>query len=829
MSEGRALVYPQALAFGARSLSVPERGNVLCVSALLPFRLTDGEALKPADWYEAISQLGGPQVAPDAMTPLPAAEVLLLGPLPPVVDARRDAFLRCGGAARAFILHRDPAAPEAAWSADANAAIWHEDDNPGGRGGPGDERPPLIVDAERPERPLWLGPTSFDHPVRLRRIGAPDEQSGTGWPRDASPEALHEAHRAFWAPSLHPGDPLVLTGLGAEDLDTALPPYRVSVASARAPDGRWVSEIVRIHCVTLLPAADMGAVIWRAAIEVGDDILCEKVVALVAALEDVNAPARDEQDFAAIAVDRWMNPERTLDDRPLLPAAMAAAVQSIFAKPPDGDPLTERQAAAEEWMKQEMGLGSDNPFTAAPDDAEFVNQVQQATEGEETPDLNEIGDIATAALATSQKRHEEAGLKRPEREDSRAPESRGERLDTEIERRLSGPYQTHHELTIREQIRANASDSMDADDLLRKLGDARALSPDPPLFWPALPEDEAARFGEKFQERLAQADPDRHVDVSGAVIGPASDILSGEPADRRLISNRRIEALLAEETVWRDVEFENCQLLNASFASARFENCEFRDCLFEEVNLSHATLENSRFQDCQFLNLQCQEPVWIECRFENCTLTGVSLSSASVRDLEFRGGSWQDVQWSQGLMVRVALREMELDTVTWAMTHAPHTCFENCKMFKVWVLAKGFPGSEFKGVEATTSGFLSTCHFDETRFERTRFVETGFTNAVFKDAHFAPGCRFEACDLSGAVFENARLGEVRFLNCSMATSQWSDTDANGAWFLGSILRGVDFADTRLAQAVFTDADIDGTVFEPDNTIGADFRGTVRPD
>ena len=410
----------------------------------------------------------------------------------------------------------------------------------------------------------------------------------------------------------------------------------------------------------------------------------------------LHAPTRDEQDFAEIAVDRWMNPERTLDDRPLLPAAMAAAVPSLFAKPPDGDPLTERQAAAGEWMKEEMGLGTDNPFATAPDQAGFINQAQQATDGEEAPDLNEVGDIAAAALAASQKRHEEAGLKHPEREDSRDPESRGQRLDTEIARRISEPYQTHHEITIKEQIHAHASEALDADDLLRKLSDARALSPDPPLFWPALPEDEAVRFGEEFQQRLAEADPDRHIDVSGAIIGSAIDIRSGAAEERRLISGRRIEALLAEETVWRNVEFENCQLLNASFASARFENCEFRDCLFEQVNLSRATLENSRFQDCQFQNLQCQEPVWIECRFDNCTLTAVSLSEASVRDLEFRGGTWRDVQWSQGLMVRVALREMELDTVTWAMTHAPHTCFENCTMFKVWVLAKGFPGSEIQ-------------------------------------------------------------------------------------------------------------------------------------
>ena len=102
-----------------------------------------------------------------------------------------------------------------------------------------------------------------------------------------------------------------------------------------------------------------------------------------------------------------------------------------------------------------------------------------------------------------------------------------------------------------------------------------------------------------------------------------------------------------------------------------------------------------------------------------------------------------------------------------------------------------------------------------------------FTAAAFNDAKLAPDCRFERCNFTGAVFANAELAGVRFLDCGMAPSTWSGSNAPDAWFLGSLLRGVDFSDTVLSRAVFADADIDGARFDPAQTIGADFRGTVR--
>ena len=202
MSEARSLVFPRAIALGARPLTVPGSANVLVVSAFHAFRLADGAHVLPAAWYETVAGHAGADVVPDSMAPLPGAELLVLGAVPPLAGQTRKAVVRCGSLEGRVTLRRDPERPDAPFVPGVAAAVWHEDDNPEGRGGPDDERPALIVSDRDPVRPVWFGPTPFDHPLRLRRVGTPDAQSGAGWPRDADPPcSMKRIRRSVPTPS----------------------------------------------------------------------------------------------------------------------------------------------------------------------------------------------------------------------------------------------------------------------------------------------------------------------------------------------------------------------------------------------------------------------------------------------------------------------------------------------------------------------------------------------------------------------------------------------------------------------------------------------------
>lgn len=823
MSEGRSLVFPRAVALGARPLTVPGGRTVLVASGFHAFRLSDGAHVPPATWYETVAVHAGPQAIPDAMVPLPGAELLVLGPVPPVEGQMRRASVRCGVLARDVVLCRDPSRTEKPFVPDVEAAIWHEEDNPVGRGGPDDDRPALILAEHDPEVPIWFGRTPFDHPLRLRQVGTPDAESGTAWPKDASPAAYHDAHPGFWAETLSPGDPLAFDGLGPTSLDSRLPCYRMAITSGRE-DGRWIVEPTRIHSVTLIPSADTGAVFWRASINLGDDILGESIHALIAALEDVDAAPKDPEYWGRIAARRWLEPHTSLDDRPLLPRELAAAVALPFAMAED-DPMKERHAAAEAWIKDEVGMDGNNPFAelAPQEHTSLVEEAIETSEREdEPPSADNLEEVANRALAASRQRHEEAGFGQPGDDTHREPETRGDRLEAEIERRLSGPYQSPRDQDVLNTIRDHHVDGMDGDDIMAKLSHARRINHDPPLAWPVMEDEESRRFGDAFCDLVQQGDPPSHLDISAAAVVARS----GEAARCR-IGNRNFQGLLAEHTVWNGAMFVDCVFLESSFCQARFKDCEFRNCRIEDTNLSKAELAGCRFLDCTFAGLVIVEPSWLENRFEGCVLEEVSMTDAAMRDTVFTGGSWTKVDVADGLLMDMTYKDFKMNEVTLSEVMAPQCRFERVAMTKVWVMGKGPAACVFEDVDADTCGFLGTVRFDRSTFSSVRFTKTGFTNAIFADNEFSAGCQFDRCDLSGTTFASIGMEGIRFIECSMTGTKWSGVRAANGWFFGALLRGVDFGDTELANAVFTDADLEGTRLLPDKTIGADFHGTIR--
>ena len=826
MSEGRPLVFPQAIGFGARALPVPGTGHTLCASAFFAFHLADGSPLPPAEWYQAVAGSAGPDTVPDSMAPLPGAEILVFGKLDPVAGESREARLRCGPVDRHFVLQADPDDPEADIDPRLHNAAWHEQDNPSGRGGPDDDRIPLIVTAGDRETPLWLGPTPLDHAARLRRAGTATDSPGGGWPDDAMPEVLYEAHPAFWAEALHPGDPLQFGGLAGPDVDTRLPPYRVTIASGHEDAEMSVRTGTRIHGVSLIPGAGVGAAFYRVGIPLGGDVLGESVVVLVAALEDMDSPVRDAEEYMSIAVDRWEDPVRMLDDRPLLPKALAAAVTLPFAVP-DDDVMAERRAATEAWIQNETGLPAGTPF-ASPEGMDFDTQMEAAATPEDDatpPDVDAVEAVAIAALGESKRRHGGTGFDSDDidPDEPREPVLRGEELEREIESRLAAPFATPHEVAMAEQIASARVETLDAGEVLAKLADARATNPYPVLFWPALDGREGRRFGDEVSQRLAEEDLKPHIDISSAVIDAG--------ADGCRVSGRRLADLLAEETTWQGVEFSACEVVRSSFANGRFENCTFNGCTFEKVNLSRATLSENRFVDCTFTDLQIIDPTWMNCRFDRCVLERVTLDNAAMRDLAFVDGRWQELSWTDGLLVDILYRGTEMRDVCFVETPAPQQRFEAVSMYRVWSVSKGFAGSVFEDVEAEQCGFLKA-HFGETPFRALEIRGGWLHRRGIQGREVGAGLPdSNAATSTDAVFDECGAGGGRdFLDCGMAPSvPGAAANAPDAWFFGSLLRGVDFGDTVLSRAVFADADIDGAKFDPAQTIGADFRGTVRAD
>ena len=868
--EGWSITYPKLVGFGARALTVPGRGNVLCASAFLPFRLQDGDLLEPAVWYEAVREFGGEGSIPDTVAPLPRAELLLLGGVARVEGDERLCDVRCGGVEVELLLRPDgeAAGPQ---PMDAAAAVWHETDNPGGRGGPDDRRPPLIVDRNHPGRPVWLGATSHLHPARQRRLGDPGENAVAGWPGDASSASFHDAHESFWTDGLFPGDPLRLKGIVEVDIDLDLPPFRIGMAAARATDaepyGDWFLIESRIHSVSVIAIAGVGVVLWRGSIDLGADILGESVVALVAGVEDAEGPARGAYDLGEVAVDRLLQPGLALDDRPLLPERLHDRVEVPFQGRAEGNPSGARLEAAKAWAFAETGLDK-NPFEGKEDlpGKEIGELAQEVAPDDGEVDVNRLSEVAAAVFAQSKEMHEQAGFGEEARPEERPVVVRGDALESEVTRRLDRPYQSEQEATIVANLTQHPT-GLDAAGVLERLASARLESPQPPLYWPALEFGEAVRFGEAVLERLGQGDPVRHIDVSGAQVGdepaldprvaaamreeemeaavpgdePEFEFWHGEkppPLDTpgttgtltraHALRGRKFEGLLAEETGWRGIRFEQCTFADSSFAQGEFENCEFVDCTFEHVNVNGVTFVDCRFESCGISQLEAAESAWKACEFTDCALENSSFNDAGMRDVTFRGGSWRQLVLMEGMFMNVSVLDATIEDSSFNMMRAAYWLLDGVSMERVVGMGRGFLGATLRNLRLQTCGF-TLCRFAESSWENVRAAESGFTNGLFEEATIAPDCEFWRCDLTGAAFHKARLGGARLIECSLTGTDWGGANAQGTWFLGSSLRGVDFGDARLAGAVFCDADLNGTVFLEQEVIGADFSGTLRGD
>ncbi len=798
MFEGRALVHPLLLMLGARAVDRPETGYCLTATVLVAFEIETARLVEPARWCQAVAALGaGP---PDTMAPLPGAELLVLTE----AQARREGpvDIECG-ALEAHVALRNTG--DATIDTGPRGAVWCERDNEWGRR----RQAPSIMDRDRPERPIWLGPTPPDHPARLTLAGAYARGSGGRWGAGASAEIFHEAHRAFRAERIEPRDPIRIEGLTPHAIRARVPPWRVSIASGTS-EGVWRTLPARIHTLAVAPGPGLAAVAWRASVDLDPhDPLGLRIEALVAALDDDGDSERGALELGRIAVDRWTDPALALDDRPLLPRSLRP-LHAPIGRAEDSDPVGVEVSEATAWAQENSPIPGGNPFRG-PDRAQAIREeIEALTEGRDPAslDANAIGALGDRALAMARERHEAAGLAEPSAKEE-TPERRGSRLDGEIALRLESAFSSERERGLRSAIRAHGKDAMDADEVLTGLASARAASPAPMTAWAPLPAREAARFGEALGRALGAGSLPRYADVAHATV-----------AGQRIGGGSGVH-LLAERTAWRDTVLEDVRIEGGSLAGSTWSGVVLRRCRIDGANLAQAKFEGCLFDSCELVNVQATDLTLVESRFRDCRLERVEWTDPAIRGVTFERGAWSEVAIVEGLLVGTTIEETALDRVTFLATHAPETTLRGVTLHKVWAMGKGFPGSRFEGVSARTCGFVGRVHFDESAIEGSTFEETGFSGAVFNGVRMDERTRFERCDFTGAAFAGGCIAGATMVECGLCASTWEEVDARRVRMRGAVLRGVDLRNVELAGAVILESDLEGTRFTAERTTGAD--------
>ena len=794
MYEGRALVNPLLLLLGARTVDRPGAGHCLVASVVCAFELETGKLVEPARWCQAVAALGGS--APDSMAPLPGAELLVL--VDPARARSGPVDIECGAIRVHLALREDG---DGTVDTGPHGAAWCEHDNEWGRRG----RAPSILDRERPERPIWIGPTPPDHPARLALAGGYAAGSGGGWGAGASAEVFHDAHPAFRAERIEPRDSMRIEGLGERPVHARVPPWRVAIAAGTS-NGEWRALPTRIHTLCAAPGAGLGAAAWRASMALDPhDPLGLAIEALVAALDDDDDPERRGEDLGRIAAQRWTDPASALDDRPLLPRSLRSAHAPPGAGT-KGDPVGERVEDARAWAEEGVPVPGGNPFRG-PEPARAIRDETDGLSAERDPasiDPGAIAALADRALAMARERHEAAGFgDPPETRETREP--RGEGLECEIARRLGTSFSSDRERGLRNAIASHGDRSMDPDEVLAGLASARAASPVPMVAWPPLPAEEAARFGDALVRALASGSLPERADVAHAAV----------PGGR--IEGAICRELLAERTEWRDAVLEDVRIEGGTYAGSTWRAMVLRRCRIEGANFAQARFEECLFEECELVDVRASDLTVVASRFRDCRLERMDWTDPALRDVTFERGTWTEVAIAEGVLVGTTIEGATLDRVSFVATFAPRTVLRDTTLHKVWAMGKGFPGSRFEGISARTCGFLAQVHFDEAEIGGSTFEETGFGGAVFNRTRLGGGTRFERCDFTGAAFAGSSIAGATFAECGFCASTWADVDARHTLLRGAVLRGVDLRSVDLTGAAILESDLEGAQFDPERT------------
>ncbi|MEP7198751.1 MAG: pentapeptide repeat-containing protein [Chloroflexota bacterium] len=119
---------------------------------------------------------------------------------------------------------------------------------------------------------------------------------------------------------------------------------------------------------------------------------------------------------------------------------------------------------------------------------------------------------------------------------------------------------------------------------------------------------------------------------------------------------------------------------------------------------------------------------------------------------------------------------------------------------------------------------------EQLQLRRANFQRTRLPHLFMVDT------RVEASDLSGAVWEQARLRRVAFVGCRLLGIQWlnaqlesvafTDCNLEGAVFAAATFKPARFEKCNLRGASFEEAELSGVVFDQCNLANADLRGAT---
>ncbi len=622
-------------------------------------------------------------------------------------------------------------------------------------------------------------------------------------PRDQQRDAAWSGGEAYCFENLHPTRPqlhgriprLAARAFVTRELEVPTPAQkwaskRANIGTGPAQDGETCFEEVGLRLQTLwfFPDAERAVLIYQGSIPITTEDGADVRHLVLAAEHQGEQHRRPIEHYARVLAER-LDPKRggvaALREHELLPEGMGGPIDELAAE--------QSMVGSEGLMAANLHRGALLAHDRIVDELTVLGidpsmHPDPPTPPGSVPSLEELPAFAEKALAEAEA-HRERAAKQEE-------ELRAE-VDSEVEAAGIDAAALREQQETPQTGPPTWTAAAQRQQLKAAIAECEAGGSEAPEFVAMLADAELQASWEEAERSMRE--------------GYRQSAHFQTPAPARARDQRRPLRAFVLAALEAGEAFSTLNLSGVDLAGMDLRGADLRGALLEGVNLDGADLSGADLSDAILAHGSLRGATLDGCVLRRTNLGKAQLGGASLRRALLHETILHGADLSDVALEDAEIKAANLMEVVLSGADASGLKWEGLTLIEVQALGLGLAGAWLPGGTFIKMD-LAGVDFAGAELSRCTFVSCELSGANFEGATLT-GARFvEACNLDGAVFSHAELGQVNLRGTSM----------KGADFSHATLEGADLCECDLTDAVFYRALAQGARFDRADLTGASF-------
>jgi uncharacterized protein YjbI with pentapeptide repeats len=301
-----------------------------------------------------------------------------------------------------------------------------------------------------------------------------------------------------------------------------------------------------------------------------------------------------------------------------------------------------------------------------------------------------------------------------------------------------------------------------------------------------------------LKRKMRNADPYSNQDAEAGIVNFGGSVLTG--------------AILNGATAIQ-ADFSDTIMENASFLGTNLKGANMKGADLSNVNMNGSDLRDANFSYATMIGVQMADTERAGTNF-TLVLTGETIGKdvmeipLTLDELIIKHTHWVATAGRQGkqlIMNEIDFRKgPKLGGQRLTAMRANKCTFAEMDLRGMELQGANMDDSDFRK-SSMQSADLRGARFRGAMMGRVNLSRANMNPLILRKpdgvTYHIP-CRMEQANLRHALFQGARMMEVRFEKCDLSGADFTDSDLRGAVFTGADLTGAIFESAILEDAVF---------------------------